>query len=94
MKKPPLCGSGQVAESDLNLPAIDAERCPLRDWLTGETWAPLVIAGAWHPHRVSNAHRKLWPHKMRSWCPRRKAYLYSWHELQEIAAFLGQEKWR
>jgi hypothetical protein len=26
MKKPPLCGSGQVAESDLNLPAINRQR--------------------------------------------------------------------
>jgi hypothetical protein len=94
MKKP-LREQGVAAELPTNsLLTPNGERRPLRDWLTGETWAPLVIAGAWHPHRVSKAARTLWPHKLRAWCPRRRAFLYSWSELQEIAAYLGQEKWR
>lgn len=94
MKKPPHGGSGQQAKSDPIIPAIEVERRPLLDWLTGETWEPLVVAGAWHPHRVSKAARKIWPYQHRARCPRRHAFLYSWPELLVIAAYLGQEKWR
>ena len=90
-----LDDQGVWAELPANsLPSLQGERRPLWDWLTGETWEPLVIAGAWHPHRVSKAFRTLWPRARRVRCPRRKVYLYSWPELQEIAAFLGKEKWR
>lgn len=94
MKNHPSAGRGQVAKYDLLIPATEVERRPLLDWLTGETWEPLVVAGAWHPHRVSKAARTLWPHVDRARCPRRNAFLYSWPELQEIAAHLGQEKWK
>jgi hypothetical protein len=84
-----------VAEKpDNSLLTPQGERRPLLDWLTGETWAPLVTSGAWHPHRVSKAARTLWPDQRRARCPRRNAYLYTWPELQEIADFLGKEKWR
>jgi hypothetical protein len=93
--KSPLRQQGVKAEKPTDsLLTPQGERRPLRDWLTGETWEPLVVAGAWHPHRVSKAARTLWPNQRRAWCPRRKAYLYTWPELQEIAAFLGKEKWR
>lgn len=99
MKKPPLGGSGQEAESDLNLPATTEERRTLREWLLSspQRWERLVIAGAWQPHRVSRAARKNWQHQLqgpRPWCPKRRAYLYTWPELEEIAARLAQEKWR
>jgi hypothetical protein len=96
MKKPPLGGSGQEAKSDLTLMAPDEQRRTLRGWLSAseEIWHQLVVAGAWHPHRVSKAARKLWPDRLRTWCPKRRAYLYTWPELHEIAAYLAQEKWR
>jgi hypothetical protein len=93
--KNPLRQQGVEAGIPTNsLLTPQGEHRPLCDWLTGETWEPLVVAGAWHPHRVSKAARMLWPGQRRARCPRRNAYLYTWPELQEIAAFLGKEKWR
>lgn len=96
MKKPPRAGAVRQPNLTLTIPAPDEQRRTLRGWLTASThtWRALVVAGAWHPHRVSKAAQYLWPGRLRTWCPRRKAYLYSWAELQEIAAYLGQEKWR
>ena len=89
-------GSGQQIRVGSTLPASGEQRRTLRGWLAAstQTWEALVVAGAWHPHRVSKAAQHLWPGTLRTWCPRRKAYLYSWAELQEIAAHLGHEKWR
>ncbi len=96
MKKPPRAGAVRQPNLTLTLPTTNEQRRTLRVWLAAseQTWKALVIAGAWHSHRVSKAARTLWPHKLRAWCPRRRAYLYSWRELQEIAAYLGEGKWR
>jgi hypothetical protein len=96
MKKPPRGGAVRQPNLTLTIPTSDREHRTLRDWLTAsqQTWQALVVAGAWRPHRVSRAAQQLWPGRLRTWCPKRRSYLYSWPELQEIAAQLGQEKWR
>ena len=89
-KRTALAGRPDI-KAETILPAGEVDRRTLREWLSvRETWEYLVIRSAWRPRRVRQAANRLWPHLMLDWCPRRRAWLYSWPEMQAIAAYLDE----